>query len=759
MSTFLKPWLLILDDMKNPEMDCTAFFHSWSLATILITSQNRKCEKHNTIGSMHLQGLEETSAVDLFYKSAEITGSEKEDAEPLVQSIVNRLQGNPVGILHASAQIRTQFSTLSEYCDAIDRPIGDGAKSPDESDEDAFHSLDETEEELPFADISRAKIQENVFGVLQLSFEHSVQKLERSDQLHHQDALDLLGILSMADITPMPMKRLRTAGRTHSQWAQRSTKGIEEVDIEPFSLTNWHHEQLPPFMKAGDGEFDDLRLNEAAKWLVNLAFIRIVRNSSNSRRLSIYSAVQGWFKQRQNYKKRQLNWVRFATMTALSCEKLRNEFTSPFTPHFRALLEGQKTVKFQDFASLHIPRLLFTCYKASSSYTLENALTRNLLRSIFSGMNLDPETPSMKYVLLYMEEAACQSADTRRILLERIVGMNFPEESPTKLEAQHRLATAYLSNNDVRSAITLLEDVVRVRINTFGQNSAEYRASAKKLEEAYKTLRSTTGSNESSQVPIPKDDTLGESNPEQIASLFRRAMKLVEEDPNGAMQMLDRVETLDLKNEQGHRRVVPPPQLTFQRARVYLGTNNPQKAIELLKELLHLETMDQSNDPNSATQDLRVQLARGYLMQRNWDNCIDLCRIVLNGNGEKGLRHHQSTWYAEHLLSDAYRATGRYLDSMEYRKRAVENMKLYGRNEKTLLIWSILLADMYADNGQLNEAIEVQKDLIKLQEKRLRETDTRLLELQETLARFYLRNGQEEEGAVLKAHIRRMEAL
>ena len=760
MSKIVKPWFLILDNMKDPDMDCTKFFHSWPLATILITSQDRKCEKHNTIGTMHLQCLEETDAIDFFYKSAEIIESEKEGVRPQVRNIVNKFQGFPLGILHASSQIRTGLSTLSEYADELDQTREDVSRSSDESDDD-FHSFDETEEDMSFRDMPRQP-QQSMLGTLKSSLEASIKILERSDQVHHQDALDLLGILSMTDLIPMPKRRLRVAGITDFQWDKRPTKGTEEVAIQPFSLTKWHHDQLPPMMTTGAVEYDDCRLNDAVTWLEKLSYIRQIENPSGSRRLAIYPTVHAWFKQRQHYKQRQLNWIRAATIAALSCEKLnyKMELTSPFAPHFKALIEGRDVVESQDTCPLEISRLLFTCYKASELYSLRTALRRKLLQSIFSRLELDPETPSMKYAVLYMEEAACQGIDRRRDLLERIIiEMDFPEESPTKLEAQHRLATAYLKSKNASSAITLLEHVVKVRMRTLGNESPEYRSSARKLQEAYKTERVSTGSNKTYQAAlVSADKGLSETHPAYISSLFRRAVGLIDEGAPGALEMLDRVENLYFNSEKGHRHDSRHQDMMYQRARALLDQNKIDEAIEILEELLSLRTGDNNDYSKIYTQDLRYELARAYIRKGNLKSCIDLCLLILDDNGEQH-RRHKSSWFAEHLLGSAYRQLGNIPDSVHYFKLAVEHMQRYGSRPRVLVGWRVDLASAYAMNAQFDEAIKVQKELIKTQEKVWPETDIRLLEFREALARYYLGNGQKEESAFLKEHIRRVEAL
>ena len=460
-----KPWLLVLDNMVDPEMYCTKFFEFWRLGTILITSRNLKCEKHSTIGHTTLHGLDEISAIKLFYKKAEIMSDRQQGAETQVRDIVNKLHCYPLGILLAGASIKEKLSTLDEYLDLLQNVEDD---------------------DILVESVSGLSVSELVPEDYRSSFEASLRILQRSEQQIHQDGLYLLEILAMTGFLPMAMMRLKAAWRPASYWTTKSKQDINCWPVEHFCLTKWHYDQLPAVLTSGKSQFDSSRLQSALKALEELSFVQKI--VSGTTRVAVHDALVTWLKHRQTLEHLQINWIRAAVFASLSWEKWGNSSTSLFTTHLRVLSDWLQDLRFEDFDSLEVSRLLFVFYRASSSY-LGTDVKQSILLSIFPLLHLDPDSPSVPYIHLYMELISLQDSESKESILAALLELDLPEESGIELEIRHRLACSHLSNNNFNNAIDLLEQVVKGRETVLGKDSPEYELSVKKLEEARKKKR------------------------------------------------------------------------------------------------------------------------------------------------------------------------------------------------------------------------------------------------------------------------------
>lgn len=73
LSNLEEPWLLIIDNANDPDLDLPSLFPSGERGHILVTTTNPNFRVHGTVGSIELAGLKEEYAVPLLLRAAGVS--------------------------------------------------------------------------------------------------------------------------------------------------------------------------------------------------------------------------------------------------------------------------------------------------------------------------------------------------------------------------------------------------------------------------------------------------------------------------------------------------------------------------------------------------------------------------------------------------------------------------------------------------------------------------------------------------------------
>jgi GTPase SAR1 family protein len=109
LSTCSKPWLLVIDNADDPEMDISKYFPAGGKGHILITTRNPEAVIHATIGEFHFRGLDPDEAITLLLKSAHQPNKPEDpdvQSRKLAQGIALELGYLALALAHAGATIR-----------------------------------------------------------------------------------------------------------------------------------------------------------------------------------------------------------------------------------------------------------------------------------------------------------------------------------------------------------------------------------------------------------------------------------------------------------------------------------------------------------------------------------------------------------------------------------------------------------------------------------------------------------------------------
>jgi len=118
LSNCSKPWLLVIDNADDPDMDVSNYFPAGGKGHILVTTRNPGVVVHATAGDFRFREMDPEEAITLLLKSAHPPNT-PEDPDPnsrkLAQGIAIELGYLALALAHAGATIRRNIYTLERY--------------------------------------------------------------------------------------------------------------------------------------------------------------------------------------------------------------------------------------------------------------------------------------------------------------------------------------------------------------------------------------------------------------------------------------------------------------------------------------------------------------------------------------------------------------------------------------------------------------------------------------------------------------------
>ncbi|KAL9627001.1 MAG: hypothetical protein Q9204_006881 [Flavoplaca sp. TL-2023a] len=118
LSTCHKPWLLVVDNADDPEMEISDFFPVDGSGHILITSRNPRAKIYATAGEIRFSGMNPEEGIDLLLSSAytkcQLDHCDQQ-RERLARSLGSELGYLALALCQAGATIRRNIYTLEQY--------------------------------------------------------------------------------------------------------------------------------------------------------------------------------------------------------------------------------------------------------------------------------------------------------------------------------------------------------------------------------------------------------------------------------------------------------------------------------------------------------------------------------------------------------------------------------------------------------------------------------------------------------------------
>ncbi|CAJ2500089.1 Uu.00g029420.m01.CDS01 [Anthostomella pinea] len=116
------PWLLILDNANDPEMELANFIPPTGNGHILITTRNPNAKIYSTLGSLHFKGMDPEEAITLFLRLAypdSAPNTASQDSRRHAELIASELGYLALALIQAAYTIRRQLLPLERYLGSL----------------------------------------------------------------------------------------------------------------------------------------------------------------------------------------------------------------------------------------------------------------------------------------------------------------------------------------------------------------------------------------------------------------------------------------------------------------------------------------------------------------------------------------------------------------------------------------------------------------------------------------------------------------
>ena len=115
LANLKEPWLLVLDNADNPDIDYQQYFPTGPLGIVMLTSRNAECQHYATTKWINLEGLSKTEARELLLRAAYVPTDQYETLKGYADVVVLLLQSHPLALIQAGSYISRGHCTLKEY--------------------------------------------------------------------------------------------------------------------------------------------------------------------------------------------------------------------------------------------------------------------------------------------------------------------------------------------------------------------------------------------------------------------------------------------------------------------------------------------------------------------------------------------------------------------------------------------------------------------------------------------------------------------
>ena len=660
-------WLLVIDNADDPRIDLSPYIPSSRSGDILITTRNPECDQHETVGSETLGSLGPELAQELLFRTANVPKYDWEEKKEAAMTVVHALELHTLAIIQAGAYVKKKLCTLEEYPTIF---------------------LQQKDQLLRFNSTQKMSTYGNVFS----TFEVSAKYLERSPEPKASDALDLLHTFAFMHNSGISESFFQRA----SEYAFKLRDNDATNDKKTLSLSTRHLVEMPPYIvQRWSSSQGRQRWRIACSVLESLSIITTIEGR-DLWTISAHSLVHSWAKERQSLQSRCRAWRSAASILALSSQPhYCYDHDNLVQSHIRACMSRDNENYMLNLSEKEtVPILTQFAYVVDHVFDwkeLDSILQR--IRSTLEDRGLEQDDlRELEYFTARI--ALCkgnyQKAVDKFKEVVRIRSGMLTEDDDWLLEAQEKLAFAYIQNNQADEAITLLEHVMDMRAN---------------LREGHL-----------SPLSIQKD----------LACAYRENGRTGE-----AVKMLEHVvKILAYINESDHSRL----SLHHELGRAYIDNEHIDEAVKMLEHVVKTrENLDESHPNRLASQH---ELGRAYLENEQIDEAVKMFEHVVEMREITLAEDHHSRLTSQDVLGCAYLANKQFDEAVKMLEHVIKIRSISliedHPNRLTLQHW---LAIAYEARGQYEEARKLLEHVVKIDSEKRAEDDPDRILSQRALAR------------------------
>ncbi|KAF7505264.1 hypothetical protein GJ744_001127 [Endocarpon pusillum] len=569
-------WLLVLDNADDPEVDYQRYFPTGTWGVVMLTSRNNNCHSYAPEKSFALDGLSDDEGQVLLLRAADVPDAQRSTVEGDAQVVVSLLNSHPLALIQAGSYVARGHCTLAEYPRVFAR---------------------QRKRLLAFRPVQARSRYGDVYATFEASAE-ILRALAEAIPLSSttesaRDALELLPVLATCGPSRVPLLVFKAGWKG----AQKIRPDQSDEDDYGFHLTPWHVSRLPSFIQADADAWDSFRLIEAINLCKTFALVS-TDTQGGFMSVSMHPLIHAWARDRADATEQHEAWLTTGSLIAISYSdsELWRQHGRQLQSHLQALMVWKSSRMFGSELLTRIISILLECgwllYKMRDDARLF-ALMSNLL----THLGLNQQKIEEKWLAVY-ELTAWNLINYGKVkealsLLEQIIKIRkqtLAEDHPDRLASQHELAGAYQANGQVPKAVSLLEQVVKIREQTLAEDHPDRLASQHELARAYQANGQIPKAvSLLEQVVKIQEQTLAEDHPSRLASQHElaRAYQANGQVPKAVSLLEQVVKIREQTLAEDH-----PDQLASHHnlATIYWDLGRRNDAVQIMKRVVEIES-------------------------------------------------------------------------------------------------------------------------------------------------------------------------
>lgn len=694
------PWLLVLDNADDPEVDYQCYFPVSSSGVVMMTSRNAECHQYTNTRPIELEGLPDKDALDLLLRAAKVVPEQTDLLEPDARRVCGLLGSHPLALIQAGTYISHGHCSLADYPRVFD------------------HQRKRLLKYHPRQAQSRYR---DVYA----TFEASADLLQAQQTEAAEDALELLPILGIFAASRLPLPLFEAGWKGARDILGSNSEYNDYLE----KMSRWHISHLPPFVQADSAEWDSFRLLEAVSLLK--AFSLVSTNTYHGfMSVSMHPLTNVWAQDRLDATAQDSAWLIAGCLVGLSFydgdiwQRQRRQLR----PHLEALVSRDLRGIFTSKPPRKITCILLACGWELHNGMKDDVKLSGLMSSLMKYLNLDRSVVDPSWLPV----CSLNASNLRRrgkfpeavSLLEQVDQIKEQaqnNEDEDRLYSQIQLAMAYDTNGQTKEAISLMERVVKngekmhAEINPgllmAQHNLACFYLENKQTKEGVSLLREI--------VQISKE-LLHRYHPSLLCSQHMLAKGcLANGQSQEAVSLLENVvEAEEQILDETHADLLASQ---HDLARAYGASGQIKEAISLLEKVVRIEerTLREDHPDRLESQDA---LAILYNDNAQFEKALHIHKEVLRIRERVLAEDHPDRLRSQRELASTYQANGRIEDALYLQEKVVEiQRRVLPAYHLDMLTSESNLATIYWDLGRRDAAIQMMKRVVEMRRKVLDE--------------------------------------